>query len=252
MYVDVEAPSAAAGEAAGEAADESISTWGQGLAKEPADRRWNCEACTFCNTMRGSSYAWLRAHRATHCLTLPYVPGCEPMSQCMACKCWQSFPRMLEVSFDNAGHLATLTPVHEAQDFGPVLCPTCKAMGPKARPTNYFEAHSHGFRMSDLGSNDSEEARKCNIALGHYVRLGGDGRRVHQVDIYHNPVVQAKFSAKEAEFKGAGKDTQQIWIFHETPQKENVAKICTNGFLVGGQDGHPIANADVYGKVRLP
>jgi hypothetical protein len=81
VYVDVEAPSAAAGEAAGEAANESISTWGQGLAKEPADRRWNCEAGTFCNTMHGSTYAWLRAHRATHCLTLPYVPGCEPMSQ---------------------------------------------------------------------------------------------------------------------------------------------------------------------------
>ena len=60
------------------------------------------------------------------------------------------------------------------------------------------------------------------------------------------------FNFSQAEFKEAGKDTQKIWIFHGTPQKKNVTKICTDGFLVGGQDGHPIANADVYGKVRLP
>jgi hypothetical protein len=64
--------------------------------------------------------------------------------------------------------------------------------------------------------------------------------------------MDALFNFSQAEFKEAGKDTQQIWIFHGTPQKKNVTKICTDGFLVGGQDGHPIANADVYGKVRLP
>ena len=84
--------------------------------------------------------------------------------------------------------------------------------------------------------------------------LGSNAKRVNQVDVYHNPAVriQAKFLAKEAEFKETGKDTQQIWIFHGTRQKKNVTKICTDGFSVGGQDGHPIANADVYGKVRLP
>jgi len=100
-------------------------------------------------------------------------------------------------------------------------------MGPEAiaRPTNYSEAHFHGFQISDLGSNDSEEVRKCNIALGQYVRLGGDGKRVNQVDIYHNPVVQAKFLAKGAEFTAAGKDTTNIWIFHGTPDLGNVPKI---------------------------
>ena len=244
MYVHVDQDFGAAGEAA----DESISTWGQGVAKEPGHRTWNCEACTFCNTMRGCTYAWLSARRAA-------CPGCEPMFQCLACKCWQTFPRMLLMArvpnFDNAGQHAMLTPIDG--DFGPVLCSICEELGPDARPPNYHEAHCHQLPMSGLGSNDCQRVKQCTFAFGQYGRLLGDNAGiVKQVDIWYNPAPQAKFLATKAEFTAAGKDTTTTWIFHGTPDPENVPKICRDGFLVGGQDGHPVQNGDVHGQVRLP
>ena len=92
-----------------------------------------------------------------------------------------------------------------------------------------------------------------NFALGQYMRLlGAAAKPVTQVDIYHNPAVQIKFRAKEAEFKAAGKETEnKMWIFHGTPETVNVPKICEGGFLVGGQDGHPVKNGTAHGQVRL-
>ena len=90
------------------------------------------------------------------------------------------------------------------------------------------------------------------MAVGQYTRLlGAAAKPVTKVDIYHNPDVQTKFKAKEAEFKAAGKETNKLWVFHGTPATENVPKICEGGFKVGGQDGWPITNGAVYGQVRL-
>ena len=247
VYVDGEAPTAAAVGAAGEAVDESIVAWNRELAKGPGHRTWNCETCTFCNTMRGSTYAWLRARRTAY-------PGCEPTFQCMACTCWQTFPQMLTVSFNNAGDDAMLTPVYgDLQQlelmFGPVLCRICKEMAVEARPNNYHEAHCHKILVSDLSTVDG----MCAFAIGKYTeQLGHHAKPVKQVDIYYNPAVQAKFLAKAAEFQADRKDGSRVWIFHGTPDTMNVPKICTDGFKVGGQGGHPMQHAAVYGEVRLP
>ena len=107
--------------------------------------------------------------------------------------------------------------------------------------------------MSGLGSYNCERVKKCNFAVGQYARLlGVNAGVVKQVDIYHNPGPQAKFLAKQAEFTAAGKDRTTTWIFHGTPDPGNVPKICRDGFLVGGQGGHPKQNGDVYGQARLP
>jgi len=38
-----------------------------------------------------------------------------------------------------------------------------------------------------------------------------------------------------------------MWVFHGTPQKENIESICVSGFKVGGQ-GVGIAHGAAYGK----
>merc|ERR1711934_1111487 len=99
-----------------------------------------------------------------------------------------------------------------------------------------------------MGSQESKELHEFNMAACQYMRLLGNGaKQVTQVDVYESPNLINKFDQKEAEFKAAGKDTRKIWVFHGTPQSENVPKICTGGFRVGGQDGHPVVNGAAHG-----
>ena len=87
------------------------------------------------------------------------------------------------------------------------------------------------------------------MAAAQYMRLlGNSAKPVTQVDVYDSSALANKFNQKETEFKAAGKPTTKVWVFHGTPATENVPKICTGGFRVGGQDGHPIVNGAVHGQ----
>jgi len=107
----------------------------------------------------------------------------------------------------------------------------------------------HTLKASDIGSQDSRELREFNMAAAQYMRLlGAAGKEVKQVDVYENPSVEAKFRAKEEEFQRSGKPTSRVWVFHGTGNAEDIPKICTGGFLVGGQDGHPVKNGTAHGQ----
>jgi len=113
---------------------------------------------------------------------------------------------------------------------------------------NAGNAGCRTLKAADIGSHDSRELREFNMAAAQYMRLLRTGKEVSQVDVYENPAVQAKFQAKEEEFRTAGKPTQPVWVFHGTPNSDNIPKICSGGFLVGGQDGHPIQNGAAHGQ----
>lgn len=101
---------------------------------------------------------------------------------------------------------------------------------------------------SELGAKDSRELQEFNFALGHYVRLlKGKARTVTKIDVYDSPEIDAKFKAKKEEFRSAGKSTDAWWVFHGCPTAEKTKSICTGGFKVGGQDGHPISNGAAHG-----
>ena len=103
---------------------------------------------------------------------------------------------------------------------------------------------------ASLGSKDSRELDEYNFALGHFVRLlgGRDDRPVHRIDVYDSPEVDAKYRAKKDEFIRADKPADEFWVFHGCPTSEGTRSICTSGFKVGGQDGHPISNGAAHGQ----
>jgi hypothetical protein len=73
---------------------------------------------------------------------------------------------------------------------------------------------------------------------------------IKQVDYYcyENSELQSKFHAKQLEFKRAKKSDKAIWVFHGTSDHRNIGPIMKTGFLVGGQNGHPISNGEAYGQ----
>jgi hypothetical protein len=76
---------------------------------------------------------------------------------------------------------------------------------------------------------------KVLISWGRYGKLlQGSTKKVQKVDYYINPVLQANFDKKLAEFKAAGKDYDPIWIFHGSDPK-NIPAIMEEGFRVGGK-----------------
>ena len=100
-----------------------------------------------------------------------------------------------------------------------------------------------------LSSKDSRELEEFTFAHGHYARLlGGKIQVVKQIDVYDSPEVDAKYEAKKEEFRQAGKSTDAFWVFHGCPTVEGTRSICTGGFKVGGQDGHPISNGAACGQ----
>ena len=80
--------------------------------------------------------------------------------------------------------------------------------------------------------------------------LGPSAEAVRKVDFYESEAVTRRFQERTAEFARAGKPTKEIWVFHGTPDIANVAKICSEGFKVGGRNvkvAHGSANgAGVY------
>ncbi|KAJ3408538.1 hypothetical protein HDV05_004952 [Chytridiales sp. JEL 0842] len=70
---------------------------------------------------------------------------------------------------------------------------------------------------------------------------------VEKVEFVLNFETQRTFYATVEKFKAEQKPAKIETAYHGTPQA-NVEKILTDGFKVGGQDGHPILNAAVYGN----
>lgn len=102
---------------------------------------------------------------------------------------------------------------------------------------------------SKLGSKDCRELDEFTFAFGHYMRLlAGGGRAVKQIDVYDSPQVDAKYRAKKDEFRAAKKSGAVVWVFHGCPDVAGNKSICTGGFKVGGQDGHPISNGAACGQ----
>ena len=102
---------------------------------------------------------------------------------------------------------------------------------------------------SKLGSKASRELDEFNFAHGQYARLlRGQMKPVKQIDVYDSPEVNAKYDAKKAEFHSLKKSTDAWWVFHGCPTADGTKSICTSGFKVGGQDGHPISNGAAHGQ----
>ncbi|KAJ1495014.1 hypothetical protein T484DRAFT_2272450 [Baffinella frigidus] len=96
--------------------------------------------------------------------------------------------------------------------------------------------------------SNSTEVLHYNQAFAQYMRLMGPSAKVvKQIDFYESEAVRRRYEAKKAEFAKAGKPTKEIWVFHGTPNIDNVAKICSEGLKVGGRDGVGVSHGAAYG-----
>jgi hypothetical protein len=73
-----------------------------------------------------------------------------------------------------------------------------------------------------------------SIATALYARHRTSSRcaTVRQVDVYCNPVTQARYAAKRQQFAAQGISTAETWVFHGTTCAANVHSIMTEGFKV--------------------
>ena len=98
----------------------------------------------------------------------------------------------------------------------------------------------------------TEDSQHFSQAFTQYgALLQGSAKRVQKVEYYINPILQANFDKKMAEFKAAGKSDQPIWIFHGS-DSGNIPLIMEGGFKVGGKTyggkKFPVANGAVHGQ----
>ena len=96
----------------------------------------------------------------------------------------------------------------------------------------------------DLSKRFGEAATQFNEMLKR------SGQTIRQIDYYgfENSQMQAAFTAKKAEFRSAGKDDGEIWVFHGTGNEANIDSIMKGGFKIGGQDGHHVTNGTAWGQ----
>ena len=109
-----------------------------------------------------------------------------------------------------------------------------------------------GSAVSVINGIATEDSHHFTQAFTQYgALLQGSAKRVQKVEYYVNPVLQANFDKKAAEFRAAGKSDDITWVFHGTALA-NTPKIMEGGFKVGGKtypDGvFPIANGAVHGQ----
>ena len=94
---------------------------------------------------------------------------------------------------------------------------------------------SKDFKITTMHANrsvnlDDPYEVQFAIAEARFYRLQTSAqRRITQIDIVENPALEAKFSQKQAEFKGSGTPSDFIFAFHGT-KKENIDKIIRNNF----------------------
>ena len=74
-----------------------------------------------------------------------------------------------------------------------------------------------------------------------------DNRRVICIEFVVNQAQHEKYNARKIEFSENNISTKEILVFHGT-RKKNIKKIITDGFKVGGVDGHESVNGSAYGK----
>ena len=101
-----------------------------------------------------------------------------------------------------------------------------------------------------LGAGVSRDSREFNIALGHFKRMGGGlaAKQVIQIDVYSNATLRGRFEAKKDEFRKAGKNSGEEWVFHNTPSDANIVPIMRDGLKVGGQGGISVAHGAAHGS----
>ena len=91
------------------------------------------------------------------------------------------------------------------------------------------------------------ETMEFNMAAMQFVKLTGRSHEsVTKVEVYDCAAVKIAFNKEKRELTKRGRDEEK-WVFHGTPDQNNVPLIMTTGFKVGGADV-AIANGDAYGR----
>jgi hypothetical protein len=93
-----------------------------------------------------------------------------------------------------------------------------------------YELHAGAVLNTDVTMDNV----MFSIATALYARHRTSSRcaTVRQVDVYCNPVTQARYAAKRQQFTAQGISTAETWVFHGTTCTANVHSIMTEGFKV--------------------
>uniref|UniRef100_A0A6S8EHV3 PARP catalytic domain-containing protein n=1 Tax=Aureoumbra lagunensis TaxID=44058 RepID=A0A6S8EHV3_9STRA len=77
--------------------------------------------------------------------------------------------------------------------------------------------------------------------------LGETAPLPRRVDYYESETTSSNFQSKKDEFAKAGIPTKEIWVFYGTFSDENIKRIMSEGFKVGGSQVK-IKNGSAYGR----
>ena len=94
------------------------------------------------------------------------------------------------------------------------------------------------------------ELRALNEAIALFVASGQPVDRVVQVDVYESAHVERAYEIKRQDLqKSWGRQREEVWGFHGSPDADVVEEIMHYGFKVGGVDeGVPVRHGSVHGK----
>jgi len=92
------------------------------------------------------------------------------------------------------------------------------------------------------------ETDEFNKASAQYVKMLGETAPLpRRVDYYESETTSSNFQSKKDEFAKAGIPTKEIWVFYGTFSDENIKRIMSEGFKVGGSQVK-IKNGSAYGR----